>query len=407
MATVFSNSPADLFRHVALILEYGFARKTDVRKPTSKRDLIRPENLHFAVDQLYSAFLSGDAGVDALEGLAQQLNAAGCMFYQRDGGAGVLQLPLSEGLLPCLEEYVRESWYLRDPHASRGWPLVDAGHRVVLAHDIATDDERKKIPLYQELLRDHGLAWWAGIAFEARGESWCLSVLRHADQGAFSRDDARRLALIAPRLGNLISLAQKFGDARASGAMDTLAALRVPALFVDAYGRCMRLNAHAERLLDQDLHVSRGRLRASDLPSDARLQAMLAAACAPGQHVAVPEPVVISRIGRRPLVVEVLPVRSEFAGLFSAAKVLVMITDAARSSEPSETLLGKLFGLTPAEARLATALTRGESLEAASEILGTTRETARTRLKVIFGKTETNRQAELVALLARFARAYP
>lgn len=381
--------------------------KTDVRKPVNKRDVIHPENLHLAIDELYAAFLSGDAGLEAFEPLAQALNTAGCMFYQRDGGTGLLRLPISEGLLPCMNDYVRDAWYLRDPHAARGWPLVDAGYSVVLAHDIATDEERKKLPLYQELLRDHHFAWWAGIAFKTNSQNWCLSVLRRADQGAFSRDDASRLALIAPRLGNLISLAQKFGDARTSGAIDTLTNLNAPALLLDEFGRCVRLNAHAERLLDQDFYISRGRLRASDRASQIRLQAMLDAACASRDQIAPQEPVMISRMGRRPLVVEMLSIRSGFADLFSSAAFLVTITDVTGRLEPSEKLLRTVFGLTPAESGLAAALAAGATLQEASENLRTTRETARTRLKVIFAKMGINRQAELVALLARLSRAFP
>ena len=60
-----------------------------------------------------------------------------------------------------------------------------------------------------------------------------------------------------------------------------------------------------------------------------------------------------------------------------------------------------IFRLTPAEARLAARLACGESLEEASERLAVSLGTARNQLKAIFTKTETNRQAELVALLWR------
>ena len=57
------------------------------------------------------------------------------------------------------------------------------------------------------------------------------------------------------------------------------------------------------------------------------------------------------------------------------------------------------LGLTPAEARLASHLAGGTSLEEASESLGVSIHTARTQLKAVFAKTGTRRQGELVALL--------
>jgi DNA-binding CsgD family transcriptional regulator len=57
------------------------------------------------------------------------------------------------------------------------------------------------------------------------------------------------------------------------------------------------------------------------------------------------------------------------------------------------------FGLTPAEARLAFHLARGETLRSAAVKLGISYETTRSSLKKIFRKTATCRQAELVIVI--------
>ncbi|MBN9552947.1 MAG: helix-turn-helix transcriptional regulator, partial [Alphaproteobacteria bacterium] len=71
----------------------------------------------------------------------------------------------------------------------------------------------------------------------------------------------------------------------------------------------------------------------------------------------------------------------------------------ANSSPPSPSLLTSLYDLTPAEARLAAALSSGQSLEAAAAAGQITVKSARTYLERIFAKTGTNRQSGLVALL--------
>jgi DNA-binding CsgD family transcriptional regulator len=61
----------------------------------------------------------------------------------------------------------------------------------------------------------------------------------------------------------------------------------------------------------------------------------------------------------------------------------------------------KVFGLTPAEARLAATIANGSSIEDAAQILNVSNDTVRHQLKAVFHKTDTHRQSQLVALLAR------
>jgi DNA-binding NarL/FixJ family response regulator len=58
--------------------------------------------------------------------------------------------------------------------------------------------------------------------------------------------------------------------------------------------------------------------------------------------------------------------------------------------------LRQLYGLSPAEARLALELTSGKSLEAAASRFCITTATARTQLRRLFAKTGTGRQADLI-----------
>jgi DNA-binding CsgD family transcriptional regulator len=70
---------------------------------------------------------------------------------------------------------------------------------------------------------------------------------------------------------------------------------------------------------------------------------------------------------------------------------------------PSAVRLKALFDLTAAEARLAQRLARGDSVEEAAQALSIKMTTARTQLAAVFAKTDTRRQAKLVAILSRVA----
>jgi DNA-binding CsgD family transcriptional regulator len=62
-------------------------------------------------------------------------------------------------------------------------------------------------------------------------------------------------------------------------------------------------------------------------------------------------------------------------------------------------LLYAVFGLTPAEARIATLLAEGQSLKQIAALQGTQHDTVRKQLRAIYEKTSTNRQPELIRLL--------
>jgi DNA-binding CsgD family transcriptional regulator len=81
--------------------------------------------------------------------------------------------------------------------------------------------------------------------------------------------------------------------------------------------------------------------------------------------------------------------------------VLVLVKDIRGSSQTVDLMALKSFALTPSEIRMCQALVQGFTISEAADRLGITLETARHRLKTIFQKTGTNRQAALMSLLLK------
>jgi DNA-binding CsgD family transcriptional regulator len=82
-----------------------------------------------------------------------------------------------------------------------------------------------------------------------------------------------------------------------------------------------------------------------------------------------------------------------------AGTAAYFLMDTTREIPPSMDFLRLAYDLTRAEARLATMLLNGSSLEAAAEAMHVTRHTVRAHLKRIFSKTGTRTQAQLVRVL--------
>lgn len=80
--------------------------------------------------------------------------------------------------------------------------------------------------------------------------------------------------------------------------------------------------------------------------------------------------------------------------------VVCFIFPLGRRRVASAQQLISLFGLSPAEARLARALCHGETLEEYAEAQSVKLPTVKTQLRAVFAKTQTDRQVALVNLIA-------
>jgi DNA-binding CsgD family transcriptional regulator len=187
--------------------------------------------------------------------------------------------------------------------------------------------------------------------------------------------------------------------------LDVLRWTASPAVLIDRNGAVVARNAAAEAIMGTDLRVCRGTLLAADATNNRELRNLVlqlhTAAAARGKQP--PARAFIRRDGRAPLVIEALPVARLASEALASARAVLVITDLDAQQSPSEEALRRAFGLTAAEARLASRLAGGGSLDEATHRLGIAKGTARSQLKAIFAKTGTSRQAQLVALLARLA----
>ena len=111
------------------------------------------------------------------------------------------------------------------------------------------------------------------------------------------------------------------------------------------------------------------------------------------------KPVLVARDGKRQLIAFKVP-KSDGGH----HRPVLALADLNEIPIPSQHVLERVFHLTHAEVRLAQGIARGDSLAEIAARLGIKISTARTQLASIFAKTQTRRQARLVALLGRLAQ---
>jgi len=110
--------------------------------------------------------------------------------------------------------------------------------------------------------------------------------------------------------------------------------------------------------------------------------------------------VTVAREGKRDLALHAVPV-GEASDV--QARIVLILIDLSLATQPKPTVLQKLFGLTPAEERLAILIAGGATPAEIAQETGLSIATVRSQLASVFAKTQTTRQPELVALLARVA----
>jgi DNA-binding CsgD family transcriptional regulator len=362
------------------------------------------EKTERALEACHDAILAPARWPLALQSLGESLGAASCMFYEHDRENSPAPAPMSEGHVAFADRLTRNWAHAPDPHVGPYLQKCNSLRRVgwasVLEHDLSTEEERRTIPFYEETARPEKREWMAGSFFSVEGRNWCLPVFRGGDP--FTPEHARRLARVGPYLAKIVSLARKFAAFDLTSKLSALERVSSAAIIIDAAGRARQVNAPAQNLLGDDFNLVQGHPAARDPASNRRLQQLVSFALhtergGPQSYA----PIVVDRNEAPWLLVEAMPVTAFGSDLFSSGRLILLLTDLRAPLQPEATQLCAAFGLTVAEAKLAAKVASGMGVDGAAASLGVSRETARTQLKAVFAKTNTRRQAELAALVAR------
>ncbi len=262
---------------------------------------------------------------------------------------------------------------------------------------------------YNEWMRPLGLDHTMGTTPLAQeGLVLNLSLLRPAERGGFSRAEQCSFAALVRHLERAMRMALKLDTLQQRLAASTQALDRMPhgVAVLDARGVLLQANRRALGWLagERGVYLRRGKLAARDSRDQAALDAVLRQ-CTAAQHGAqLPAAVAPLVVGG--LVVQATPLHSA-RGLFVSPRAAVLVSlsePLALRAAPTPEVLAPLFGFTPAEARLASSIMAGGTLRDAAGRAGMSYATARWYLKILFQKTATRRQSELVRALSGAAQ---
>jgi DNA-binding CsgD family transcriptional regulator len=348
--------------------------------------------------QLWPVFLERFAGTVR--------GAATLMFLYdvkgRDGNVAATVRLDPEDLRKYGEHYIQvDQWGIQGAH------LIATGN-VVTGQMLCPDQVLEPSEFYNDFLRPmDAFHQFCGFIRKEQSVASIISCLRPKRAGAFGEEELGVLQVLIPHLQRAFQFHERVVglQRKADSAAEALDRLGMGFLVVDAAGRILTLNRLAATTLEQNdgLSISRKTLHAGRPKEANRLYygLILEAAATGSGHgfesggmMTVPRP---SR--RRAFEILVTPLRQgALPPVQRQQAAAIFLIDPENQPEPNGQALRRLFGLTPAEARLAKLLIQGKSLTQAAEESCLSRNTVRSQLQRIFDKTGTTRQGELVSL---------
>lgn len=318
-------------------------------------------------------------------------------------------------------DFLSRRWQERDSyshaHASQHdrWINNAENPRLALSEPnkslaVLTDDERfgPRSPQLAETrhrLAQVGLRGGTGILFEFEPSRYFSLILhrRIDDLVDSDRIDATFLREIGPHLLSLSRVVAKLqaADVAEAAIRSITDRLRAGILVCSKNGEVRWRNRAASEILASgaSLTLGNGQLRGVSADSRHRLERLLSPACRDDMIATV-----FGSPGGSMVQAIAIPSGALEAGLAHGwgeeqDDVAMILIDPAQAPPLSAGHVMSLFGLTPAEAQLAIALSQGISLNSYADRRGISVGTVRIQMKRILEKTDSRRQADLVGKL--------
>jgi DNA-binding CsgD family transcriptional regulator len=369
------------------------------------------EQLSLLIGEIYDTTFDPQRWPTALERITTYINGLTSAFALQDRAEGGGQLYYSWGNDPKYTELYFKKYVKINPTLVPMALNCNVGE----VHSISTVvpyEEFVQSQLYKEWAKpqNYGDATLAVIEKSATCVAHLITV-HHVNNSPCDEETRQRMRHLVPHVLRAVAIAKiiNLNTVEASMLADAVDGVGAGVFFVRADGTINYTNASAKTMLNQ-LNVLRetgGILNVFDpIAQKALGDAFVAAAGGDivlgGRGLAVP---LIARDGER-YVAHVLSLAAgarRQAGSNYTAVAAVFVHKAALQTPSLIEAVAQHFKLTPGELRVLFAIIEVGGVPEVAFALGLSDETVKTHLKHVFSKTGTNRQADLVKLIAGYA----
>lgn len=353
---------------------------------------------------LWSAFLQ------AL-GEATQSNQSAILLHdlnRRDHGIS-LQWGVEESAARSYGQYfgAHDLWMQKAaPHVYEGW--------LATSEEICPFAELSSSEFYNDYLKTNRIGPNAMWGVLENSPSRIVNVGFYRDlRRPYGNKDVELLRFLAPHIIRAFRLHLQFSElkARADNLQHAIDRVATGIILLGDQGRIIHTNQRAAQLVAENdgLKIVHGRLQAGRPSENDELERLVsqAQATSKGSGLGPGGAIKISRRQGRALHVLISPVRNIALDSATPVHAVVFVSDPSQQVRPPVVILQALFGLTPAESRLALLLCDGHTPPQIADLIGVSANTLKTQLASIYRKTGTSRQSQLVRLLGNLTALRP
>jgi DNA-binding CsgD family transcriptional regulator/PAS domain-containing protein len=365
---------------------------------------------HSAVEHLLRVLYEGGLGERGLEPFLTEvgrlMNAHLVVLQGHDLEHRLGRLDVSVGIpIDSIKQYEplagEHPWFIRGGHILRDEGIADD-------EGLTTDAELRSTRFYNQVLRhievNHGLALCLNQGLD--GQLSVLSINRNYRHGFYTPEERAVAKALLPHVRNIYQLHQRLSwlDDEVRSFRAALDHLNEGVFLLARNGTVLFANERAQAIEAAGVFLRR-RLQnihcvwpADEQPWREALSKVLAIPPGGGLSLGLHD-----RNGRFAGSLKLCPMQRMTTQLWSEfnVAVIVFVRPLEATHKPAAAALRASLRFTVAEARLAVVLMEGASLDQAAARLGVSRNTVRTQLRSLFGKTETHRQSELIRVLVQ------
>ena len=359
------------------------------------------------IERIYDAAMDSNLWRVVLAEIATLVNGHSATIFSKTSSLSTGVIFHDDGRIPAPQKQSYFSQYIRlDPCNTLQY--FGEIEKPVSASSVISFEELQESRFYREWAAPQGLVDFVTVALEKSTASAALfGVFRHESQGIADEALMRRIELIAPHIRRAVFIGRAFDMkvTESAALADTLDGLSNALFLLDREARIVHANAVGYHALE-DQQICRafgGRLVFNDRGVNETLKESLAgislanAADKPRDLV-----LTIEREDGERFIAHLLPLafHSGRARSSSSAIAVLYLQRAALELDSAPTVIAKTYGLTPTELRVLLAIVEIGGVPETAESLGIGEGTVKTHLRRIFAKTGSERQADLVKLVA-------
>jgi len=367
-----------------------------------------PEHVSSLIGDIYDALVDQTLWIGALDKAAQFVGAqAGVLLWQNPASVSV-DLIHAFGIEPHYVDLYVERYAKLDPTTAPMFQLETDD--VASPTDLLPHGEFANSIFYREWLEPQGFVDLLRASLDKSPTDFArLFFLRKSESGMVDGSMRERLRLIVPHIRRAMLVGQMVDRAAAEAATfgNALDGIGAGLFFVDAGGRIVHANTSGQDMLAQGVLArgSSGKLASYDTSAVQGLDEIFGIT----ESGDADEP----RGGAVPLtardgehyVAHVLPLTAgsrRQAGTSSEAIAAIFVKKAALDMPSPQDIMAKFYKLTPTELRVLFAIVQVGGVPDVAQSMGISPSTVKTHLRRLFAKTGTDRQADLVKLVAGY-----